>query len=270
MDRNCTQDERSLTRWRNSIIAAFALGGITVSTWGPRLPAIRSELRAGAGMIGLVPACATVGSISGLLWARTRLQRLGGRRAISSSLLAVAARLGVMARGESACTRRRCSRLASPSSRSVSSPSISASTSTAPRSSAKAGRTLLPLISDTFELRLSAATSQGEAVDAIVSRIHSDRQRSPREQVLTYELYTLAVRRGELGTTSQGWMQSSRRALPRHFAPDTARALDASIEGAALDIALNPDPQSATQTRDAITRPIAPSDDQGGAREQDR
>jgi len=92
-------DERSLTRWRNSIIAAFALGGITVSTWGPRLPAVRSRLRAGGGTIGLVLACATAGSISDLPCAPTRLQRLGGRRAISSSLLAVAATLGVMAGG---------------------------------------------------------------------------------------------------------------------------------------------------------------------------
>jgi TetR/AcrR family transcriptional regulator, regulator of biofilm formation and stress response len=103
-----------------------------------------------------------------------------------------------------------------------------------------------------------------------VSLIHGDLQLSPREQVLTYELYTLAARRGEFRTTSQSWMQASRRALQRHFAPDTARALDAYIEGVALHIALNPDPQSATQTREAITRLIAPADDQGGPREQDR
>ncbi len=59
-------------------------------------------------------------------------------------------------------------------------------------------------------------------------------------------------------------------ALERHFAPGTARALGAYIEGAALHIALVPDPQSAAQTREAITRLIGPSDDQGGPREQDR
>jgi DNA-binding transcriptional regulator YbjK len=145
-----------------------------------------------------------------------------------------------------------------------------ASTSKAPRSSARVGRTLLPLISDTFALRLGAATSQGEAVDAIVSLIRGDLPRSPREQVLTYELYTLAACRGEFRTVTQSWMQASRRALQRHFAADTARAWDVYIEGAALRIALNPDPQSATQTREAITRLIAPSDDQGRPREQDR
>jgi fucose permease len=91
--------DRSLTRWRNSIIAAFALGGITVSTWGPRLPAIRSELRVGTGTIGLVLACATVGSIIGLLCARAMLNRLGGRHGIFASLLIVAAALALMAGG---------------------------------------------------------------------------------------------------------------------------------------------------------------------------
>jgi fucose permease len=91
--------DRSLTRWRNSIIAAFALGGITVSTWGPRLPAIRSELRVGTGTIGLVLACATVGSIIGLLCARAVLNRLGGRNGILAALLVVAAALTLMAGG---------------------------------------------------------------------------------------------------------------------------------------------------------------------------
>jgi fucose permease len=99
VDRRSNQDERSLRRWRNSIIAAFALGGITVSTWGPRLPAIRSELRVGTGTIGLVLACATVGSIIGLLCARAVLNWLGGRRGILSALLVVAAALTLMAGG---------------------------------------------------------------------------------------------------------------------------------------------------------------------------
>jgi MFS family permease len=94
-----TEDERALKRWRNSIITAFALGGIAVSTWGPRLPAIRSELRIATGTIGLVLACATVGSIGGLLAARPMLHRLGGRRAVFASLLVVAAALTVMAGG---------------------------------------------------------------------------------------------------------------------------------------------------------------------------
>jgi hypothetical protein len=56
----------------------------------------------------------------------------------------------------------------------------------------------------------------------------------------------------------------------RHCAPGTARARDASIEGAALHIASEPDPHSAAQTREAIAARIDPSGDQGGPRGEDR
>jgi hypothetical protein len=58
--------------------------------------------------------------------------------------------------------------------------------------------------------------------------------------------------------------------LERHFAPGTARELGASIEGAPLHIALDPDPQSIAQTREVITRLIDPSGDHGRPREEDR
>jgi MFS family permease len=99
MDHNPAQDQRALRRWRNSIIAAFALGGITTSAWGPRLPAIRAELGVGTGTIGLILSCTTVGALCGLLAARPMLHRLGGRRAVLSSLLVIAAALTVMAGG---------------------------------------------------------------------------------------------------------------------------------------------------------------------------
>lgn len=84
--------------------------------------------------------------------------------------------------------------------------------------------------------------------------IHGDLQRCRREHVLTYELYTLAARRAVFRSITQRWMRESRRALERHFAPDTARALDAYIEGAALHIALDTDPQPRTLTRAAVAR----------------
>jgi hypothetical protein len=56
----------------------------------------------------------------------------------------------------------------------------------------------------------------------------------------------------------------------RPFAPGTAPAVDAYIEGVALHPALDPDPQSAGQTGEAINRLIGPSGDQGGPREEDR
>jgi DNA-binding transcriptional regulator YbjK len=58
--------------------------------------------------------------------------------------------------------------------------------------------------------------------------------------------------------------------LERHFAPGAARALDAYFKGAALHITLDPDPQSAAQTHEAIIRLIGPPGDQSGPREDDR
>lgn len=75
------------------------MGGITVASWGPRMPAIRAELNVGTGTIGLILACSTVGSIIGLLAARTALHRLGGRGAVLSALLVVAGALVVMGVG---------------------------------------------------------------------------------------------------------------------------------------------------------------------------
>ncbi|WP_220269988.1 TetR/AcrR family transcriptional regulator [Marinitenerispora sediminis] len=109
-------------------------------------------------------------------------------------------------------------------------------------------------IADTFEQRLAASPDQDAAAEAVVALIHGDLQRSQREHVLTYELYTLAARRPAFRSITQTWMRASRRALERHFAPETVRALDAYIEGAALHIALDPDPQPPAATRAAVDR----------------
>ena len=86
----------SLARWRWAITAAFALGGITVSAWGPRLPAIKASLGIGTATIGLLLAGATVGAILGLLASTPVLHWLGSRRAVGGALLLIAAAMTVM------------------------------------------------------------------------------------------------------------------------------------------------------------------------------
>ncbi|HEY2656913.1 MAG TPA: MFS transporter [Solirubrobacteraceae bacterium] len=93
---------KAIVRWRNAIIAAFGMGGITVVSWGPRLPAIKAELGVGTGTIGLILACVTVGAIGGLLCSRFVLHSLGGRRAVMTTLLVVGVALAVMALGVAA------------------------------------------------------------------------------------------------------------------------------------------------------------------------
>jgi MFS family permease len=90
-------DGRALARWRWAITAAFALGGITLSAWGPRLPAIKTELGIGTGTIGLLLAGVTVGAIGGLLGSTPVLHWLGARRALAGALWLIAAAITVMA-----------------------------------------------------------------------------------------------------------------------------------------------------------------------------
>jgi MFS family permease len=79
-----------------AITAAFGLGGITISAWGPRLPAIKAGLNVGTATIGLLLAGVTVGAILGLLAATPVLHWLGGRRAVAVAILLIAAAMTVM------------------------------------------------------------------------------------------------------------------------------------------------------------------------------
>jgi len=60
-------DRPSLTRSRWTITAAFGLGGITISAWGPRLPAIKTSLGVDTATIGLLLAGVTIGAMLGLV-----------------------------------------------------------------------------------------------------------------------------------------------------------------------------------------------------------
>ena len=85
-----------VARWRWAITAAFGLGGITVSAWGPRLPAIKASLGVGTATIGLLLAGVTVGAIGGLLASTPVRHWLGGRRAVLGALLLIAAAMAVL------------------------------------------------------------------------------------------------------------------------------------------------------------------------------
>jgi MFS family permease len=85
-----------LARWRLATTAAFGLGGITISAWGPRLPAIKADLDAGTATLGLLLAGATVGSILGLLASTPLLHWLGGRRAVAGAILLISAAMTLM------------------------------------------------------------------------------------------------------------------------------------------------------------------------------
>lgn len=85
--------------WRNSVFVLFALGGIAVSTWGPRLPSIRHDLGVGDATIGLALAGVTVGSITGLGSSSAVLSWLGNRRAVLGCVGFIAVGIAVVGVG---------------------------------------------------------------------------------------------------------------------------------------------------------------------------
>ena len=91
-----TTERSTLARWRWTITGAFGLGGVTVSAWGPRLPAIKAGLGIDTATIGLLLAGVTVGAILGLLASTAVLHWLGGRLAIGGAVLLIAAAMTVM------------------------------------------------------------------------------------------------------------------------------------------------------------------------------
>ncbi|GAA3602013.1 MFS transporter [Kineosporia mesophila] len=94
-----TIDRAALARWRNAIFAAFAVGGLALSTWGPRLPALRADLDLDTGGIGVLLAGITVGSVVGLLSSTPLLTRFGARRAVPGAMLVIAAAVTIIGVG---------------------------------------------------------------------------------------------------------------------------------------------------------------------------
>ncbi|MET8907884.1 TetR family transcriptional regulator C-terminal domain-containing protein [Micromonospora sp. NPDC004551] len=105
-----------------------------------------------------------------------------------------------------------------------------------------------------FDQRLAAATDRDEAIEAVITLVSEDVFGSPRDLVLTVELYAAAARNPALRTVTQAWMERSRQALELHFDPATAREVDALIEGLTLHNCLSTHPMNAQQIRHAVER----------------
>ncbi|MFI9155206.1 TetR/AcrR family transcriptional regulator [Streptomyces sp. NPDC053367] len=105
-----------------------------------------------------------------------------------------------------------------------------------------------------FDAHLSAPAGREEARQAVADLVHVLSEGSRRDLVLTQELYTLAARRPEYRELTHEWMRRSRVHLEKHFDPDTARQLDALIEGLTLHRALAQEPHGRALTLEAISR----------------
>ncbi|MFJ4222957.1 TetR/AcrR family transcriptional regulator [Microbacterium sp. NPDC089695] len=109
-------------------------------------------------------------------------------------------------------------------------------------------------ISERFETRMASAVGAEEARAAVVEIIHGDVFGDARELVLSHELYTLAAREPAYRALTTAWMRRSRAALERHFDHDTARLLDAMIEGISIHRALDEEPRDPGEVAEAVAR----------------
>ncbi|MEU1972919.1 TetR family transcriptional regulator [Microbacterium sp. NPDC019599] len=109
-------------------------------------------------------------------------------------------------------------------------------------------------ISDRFERRMAAAPDVDAARQAVVAIILEDVFGDDRELVLSHELYTLAAREPAFRSITSAWMERSRWALERHFDPETARMLDALVEGLTIHRALDAEPRDPREVEQAVAR----------------
>ncbi|MFE0450162.1 TetR/AcrR family transcriptional regulator [Streptomyces sp. NPDC058914] len=105
-----------------------------------------------------------------------------------------------------------------------------------------------------FDAHLAAPANPEQARQAVADLVHVLSEGSGRDLVLTQELYTLAARQPAYRELTHEWMRRSRVHLEKHFDPDTARQLDALIEGLTLHRALSRQPHDRTLTLEAIAR----------------
>lgn len=105
-----------------------------------------------------------------------------------------------------------------------------------------------------FHAVLDAATTREEARAAVVAIIVGDVWATPSTLLLSYELYAFAARNPALTAVMQGWMDSSREALGRHFDPLTARALDAMVEGIGIHNSIDRAPLDRAQVEAIVAR----------------
>lgn len=89
-----------------------------------------------------------------------------------------------------------------------------------------------------FYTTMQAAQNRDEAVEIIARMVSHGVASNADELVLTHELYALAARDPKYRAVTHAWMAKSRDAFELHFDPDTARFIDALVEGLSMHRAL--------------------------------
>jgi DNA-binding transcriptional regulator YbjK len=107
---------------------------------------------------------------------------------------------------------------------------------------------------DEFDAAMAGIEPGGDVRSAVVDAMTADLADNARSAVLTYELYALAARDPAFRVVTQAWMDRTRTSLERHFDPETARIVDALIEGLVIHATLSTEPNDAATIRAAVAR----------------
>ena len=107
-----------------------------------------------------------------------------------------------------------------------------------------------------YAAHFDGVESHEQLVEAVTDLIHGDAGAEARDWVIAYELYLAALRAPALRVVTDTWMRTSRSVLERWVDPETARAVDALIEGLVLHRTLSTSPLSRAQIRDVVRRTL--------------
>ncbi|TKV06067.1 TetR/AcrR family transcriptional regulator [Citrobacter sp. wls619] len=95
-----------------------------------------------------------------------------------------------------------------------------------------------------YQAFFAGVENASQACHAITDMIYSSQVTTPGNMELMYQLYAFASRKPALKTVMQNWMLRSQQTLEQWFAPVTARALDAFLEGMTLHFVTDKKPLS--------------------------
>jgi DNA-binding transcriptional regulator YbjK len=112
-------------------------------------------------------------------------------------------------------------------------------------------------MSTLYAAHFDGVETDEQLVEALTDLIHGDAGAEGRDWVIAYELYLAALRDPELRVVTETWMRASRTVLERHVDADTARAVDALVEGLVLHRTLSTSSSTRGQIRVAVQRAVA-------------
>lgn len=123
---------------------------------------------------------------------------------------------------------------------------------------AQAFTRLAERLSRAYAAHFEGVRTLDELVEAVTDMVHGNVGADAGEWAVSYELYLAALRDPALRTVTEEWMRASRTVLERFVDPDTARGLDALIEGLVMHRMLSTAPFPRTVTRAAVARAVQP------------